>query len=51
MSEEERDLPTTNQPLHGERRPLVTPIVAVVALVVGLVALMLFLIWLTRSAG
>ena len=51
MSEDERDQPTTNQPLHGERRPLVTPVLAVVGLVVGLVALMLFLIWLTRSAG
>ena len=51
MDPDDREHPTTNHPLHGERRPLASPIVAVVALVVGLVALMLFLIWLTRSTG
>jgi hypothetical protein len=46
VAEEERDLPTTNHPLHGPRRPLVKPIVAVIALVVVVAVVVLLLTWL-----
>ncbi len=46
VAEEERDLPTTNHPLHGPRRPLAKPIVAVIALVVVVVVVVLLLTWL-----
>lgn len=43
---DEPQRPTTNHPLHGERRPLVTPIIGVVALVVLVAAVVLLLTYL-----
>lgn len=37
-----RELPTTDKPLHGERRPVWPAVLATLALVVGLVAFYLF---------
>ena len=50
MTDDQPDRPTTNHPLHGERRPLVTPIVAVVGLVVLVVVIVLLLTWLRYNA-
>jgi hypothetical protein len=39
MADDERDLPTTNQPLHGERRPLAPALLGVIALVLAVVGI------------
>jgi len=44
--EEHRDHPTADHPLHGERRPVVTPVLAVVALVVVVAAVFALVTWL-----
>ena len=44
--DEQRDHADTNHPLHGEPRPLVTPIVAVVGLVVVVAVVFLLLTWI-----
>jgi hypothetical protein len=41
--------PTTNHPLNGERRPLIKPIVAVVALIVFVAAVVALLTWLRNN--
>ena len=51
MTEQEPDRPTTNHPLHGERRPLATPIMAVVGLLVLIVVIVLLLTWLRYNAN
>jgi len=46
MSMDEPQRPTTNQPLHGSRRPRVTPLLAVLALVVAVVVVFAVISWL-----
>ena len=41
----EHELPTTNKPLHGERRPLVTPALAVIGLVLLVAVIVAVLTW------
>ncbi|MEI5675625.1 MULTISPECIES: hypothetical protein [unclassified Nocardioides] len=43
---DEHDRPSTNHPLHGERRPLLTPVLGVVALVVRVAAVIALLTYL-----
>ena len=51
MDDDERDRPTTNQPLNAERRPLVTPILALVGLVVLVAVIVLALTWVRYNAN
>lgn len=44
--EEHRDHPTANHPLHGERRPVVTPVLAVIGLVVAIGIVFAVVTWL-----
>jgi cell division septal protein FtsQ len=46
MAEEQRERPTTNQPLHGARRRLAPALLAVLGLVVAIVVVVLVITWL-----
>jgi hypothetical protein len=45
----EEELPTTNQPLHGEPRPRWWPLLAVLGLVVVIAVIVLFLTWVQQN--
>lgn len=42
---DERQQPTTNQPLNAEPRPLITPILAVIGLIVAIGLVFLLITW------
>ena len=46
---DERTRPTADHPLHGERRPLATPILAVLGLVAAIAVVFLVITWLRYS--
>lgn len=45
MDDEKPDLPTTNQPLNGPRRPTLTPVLGVIGVIVLVAVLVLVLTW------
>lgn len=47
---DDRDRPTTNQPLHGPRRPRFTPYLAVLALLVVIAVIFLVYTWLQQNS-
>ncbi len=49
MAEQERERPTTNQPLHGPRRRLAPALLAVLGLVVAIVVVLLVITWARYS--
>lgn len=51
MSEhnDERRRPTTNQPLNAKPRPRVSPILAVIGLVIVVAAIFLLLTWVQQN--
>lgn len=44
--DEQRERPTTNHPLHGERRPLAPAVLAVLGIVLLVVVVVAVLTWL-----
>ncbi len=49
MADQERERPTTNQPLHGPRRRLAPALLAVLGLVVAIVVVLLVITWARYS--
>ena len=49
MAEQERERPTTNQPVHGPRRRLAPALLAVLGLVVAIVVVLLVITWARYS--
>jgi hypothetical protein len=42
-------MPTTNQPLNGEPRPRLTPLLAVIGLIVVVAVVFLLLTWIQQN--
>lgn len=51
MPDDDRDLPTTDHPLHGEPRKSGLPALVVVGFIVAFVAVTLLMIYLTRNTA
>lgn len=47
--DDDRERPTTNQPLHGERRPLAGPLLAVLVLIALIAGIFLLVNYLRYS--
>ncbi len=47
MTDDDRDLPTTNHPLHGEKRSMTGPAIIVPLILLAALAVIALLIWLT----